>query len=461
VLIDGPLLSRPEETARVMATIWEALTNENIPWAQRPGTALTIAHASLQREEAGDAGRASAAVVLIRSNSLSLAHTGNIRMLRLLDGAGIAPLNRPFPVPWATSPAEREEGEDETSSFLGGSGELRLAAPRHPVSVQPQDQILLLSGAAAGSSEPWTSDEARALSPEELATCCVNATAEDVETASTIVLRVPPAGLTKAPEEAGNRFQRAKSGPTTRVGSTLPGSTSRPTSVPTERPRLWLAAGGGLALAALLFFTMDAWHQSAPPPSPPKPMSVEKRPAKPHRPQIPPSRPAQHMPGNAAQEPSDDNTNAPLTAELPRPRAQQRIGDRLSRGLLRSPRNVLDVLRGQFRQRLIAAETPRQPRARPPLHPDSISRALAQPEKTLSKDSPEWRAAITLRATRIVDLLTQFVIDENLKGLRGLETRLTSERGTPTHRATFKAILSLTPEPIVTDWALIHMGKLR
>ena len=142
-------------------------------------------------------------------------------------------------------------------------------------------------------------------------------------------------------------------------------------------------------------------------------------------------------------------------------RLAQPIGDRLTRGVLRSPRNILDVLRGQYRQRVISAENPRQPRAVNSSEPAALTRALSLPEKDTTMDSPQWQGAIALRASRIVTLLTELIVAENLRDLRLRETRLTSERGTPAHRATFQAILDQKPEPIVADWALIHMGKLR
>ena len=461
VVIDGPVLEESEVVVELMGVLWEALSNENIPWAQRPGTALTLAHAMLQRSEPQPQG--SAAIVLIRSNSLTLAHTGSVRVIRVIKGGGTAPLNRPFPVPWRMTPAPEPDADSIESPFLGGPGELRLNAPRHPVVVQTGDRILLLTGSDGGTPTPWSDDEALSLAPEMLAERCLNASAENEPRGASLVLQIPAAGITRAPDVPENRFQRGGTGPTTRVGSTLAGPPAPRNDVPQERPRLWLAAGTGLGLAALLFsgamrLLPDGPTSDPPPPAPSSSQRTEDTSRTP-----PPEGSAapvqEEVPADSLELPTEAAEGPPAT--LPTPTVAQPIGDRLTRGVLRSPRNILDVLRGQYRQRVISAENPRQPRAVNSSEPAALTRALALPEKDTTMDSPQWQGAIALRASRIVTLLTELIVAENLRDLRLLETRLTSERGTPAHRATFQAILDQKPEPIVADWALIHMGKLR
>ena len=459
LLLDGPLLERSDVTARLVDTLWETLTDDNIPWAQRPGTALTLANATLSREQAGSAARGSAAAILVNSTSLFLAHTGNVRLFRVLHGGGIAPLNRPFSVPWGA--LSREEGGEEAPAYLGGAEELRLAAPRHPINVQPRDLILMLSEAAAGTSTPWASEEAVQLAPEDLALRCLDATEPDIPSASTIVLQVPPQGLVKPEELPRNRFEEAGKAPTTRVGSTHPRVSTNATPSRSESPRLWLAASVGLALATLLFFGMNSLQPAAPPQNPANTAATLEEP----RPKTSAPRRALPSPGQAERKnPPSRTPEAPkpgLDTPLPSTERAQPLGNQLSRGLLRSPRNLLDVLRGRYRLRLIAGERPQDHLKAPLSLSPALQEALAAPEGSMGMESVEWAGAIQLRAARIVALVTSLVLQENLAELRSLETALTQERSTPISRATFEAILAQNPEPIIRDWALIHLGKLR
>ena len=140
IVMDAPAKSFNIARPLVLEAIDATLEKNPAPDTATLRNALEAAHNQLStvgKEQDMDLG-CSCAIVLIKPDAVCIAHTGDIRIYRILSGHTLARLTRELTVPWArTNPGMGQVG------FLGQEGELKAISPRMPIPLTPDDLVFV------------------------------------------------------------------------------------------------------------------------------------------------------------------------------------------------------------------------------------------------------------------------------------------------------------------------------
>lgn len=450
--------ARGSEAARIVVdSISASLRATAGDWPQRLSDALTAAHQAM-RVAADESSRmgAAVAVAVVDNRELWLAHSGDVRVYRVMKSGLCARLTRDMTAlqdkleksdaPELASGEANDADARVLRGFVGQRGRIRTTVPRRPILLELGDRVVMATdGAYGGVKDDTVGAFIRDAPAEQGARALVEHTAGSGDDSTAVVLHLPVAPVEV--ERAHSDWSDLRSS-LPLVGGLSSAARSVRLGEPTGSPsgsrrgrkavdqRLWLALGvGGLAAAGGLFALVS--------------QGLSERGAS-----VQGARPgAAPMDGDSPPGPTAVLRDDPYILDDERGAAHglQEIAVQtdFARAIhARTPAadEIRSILQGRLRAQLVSGPPPA---SLPPAD------ALSPPLHRVFADGPSPTAPERARLMRAV--VERAALTDDLAVLRQLEAQLTFREGSPAVRSMLELFRAHESDALLRDWAQLHM----